>query len=178
MFPAPMLPSQRPRARLNLLNLPSLQHQLWAQVEMIALSHSTQEQPTKSPTSQQWQTRVRLLTIIDFASPTSDTDVDQPVPSEVSEYTTSQSVLPADAATTVVISTYTVTLWTTVTSCTTVSPSGPLQSTIVSSPIATTSFPAQLFTSTYKDVTITVPCDEDESLTNERAAEIGARGGV
>lgn len=65
------------------------------------------------------------------------------------------------------VSTHTITiaLWTTVTSYTTVFPGGPLQSTVFSSPTAITSFTAQLFTTSYSDVTVTVTCDEDGSET-------------
>lgn len=80
-------------------------------------------------------------------------------------FATKDEATITEVVTTVVISTYTVTLWTTVTSYTTVYPGGPLEPTLVSSPTAITSFTAQVFTSSHGKKTITVPCGKKGAVT-------------
>lgn len=72
---------------------------------------------------------------------------------------------PTTAAVSQVVSEYTITLWTTVTSYTTVYPGGPLQSTILSIPAGTTRITAKVFTSTCSAVTVTNTCEDGSVWT-------------
>ncbi|KAJ4422086.1 hypothetical protein N0V82_003278 [Gnomoniopsis sp. IMI 355080] len=63
------------------------------------------------------------------------------------------------------VSTITVTLWTTVTSYTTVYPGGSLQTTVLSQPAGTTVITGGLVTSSYGVVTVTSMCDDGSVTT-------------
>lgn len=96
-------------------------------------------------------------------TPLGPTTTDQPSPA------TPAPTYSASGPTTVVpqaVSTITVTLWTTVTSYTTVYPGGPLQTTVLSMPAGTTVVTGGLFTSSVGVVTVTSTCDDGSVSTS------------
>lgn len=115
---------------------------------------------------------------VEAPSPTGTDETPTQVPSEPSPISSNGPGSPdtvflglTTAAAPQSVLAYTITLWTTLTTLTTVYPGGPLQSSVMSLPVVTPWINANFSSTPYSEVTITSTCDEDDSMVTSVLSE-------